>query len=251
MYRAVVIDDEYFLRQSLIHSFHWDKLGFEVVGEAENGEEGYALIQETQPHVALIDISMPVLDGLGLVERLREKNNDIEVIIVSGYSEFEYAKKCITLRVSDYLLKPINDDELKERLNKIKNRLDKRFENIEFTNSSQQIVQVIKKIVKENISNCDFKIDDIATQLGYNYHYICKVFQEQTSQTLGRYIVRKRMEEAKRIIEGNETDLKVLSQQVGYMDVMYFSKSFKKFYGITPSQFMKKYDIKRGDKEDG
>ena len=243
MYKVVVIDDEFFLRQSLIRSDFWDKLGFEVVGEAENGQEGFELIQEKLPHVALVDISMPVMNGLQLVKKLREVNNDIEVIIVSGYSEFEYAQKCISLRVSDYILKPINDEELKAILTTIRNRLDKQFDNIEFTSNTQQMVHTIKKMVKENIRNSDFKIDEIAKSLGYNYHYVCKFFQEQTNQTLGKYIVRKRMEEAKRIIENGETDIKVISMEVGYLDVVYFSKSFKKFYGITPVQFMKKYDV--------
>ncbi len=240
MYSVVVIDDEYFLRQSLIKCVDWKKYGFVIVGDAEDGEEGYTIIQKEQPHIALIDITMPIMNGLELVQRLRNENNDIEIIIISGYSEFEYAKKCVTLNVNNYLVKPINDTQIIDELLKIKAKLDKKFESIDFSSTNHKIVKEVKSYIVKNLQNNTLKIDDISKKLGYNYHYVCKLFLEQTHMNIGKYIVKKRMEKAKEVIESGESDFYVVATKTGYADPIYFAKSFKKFYGITPVQYVKK-----------
>ena len=244
MYKVVVIDDEYFLRKSMIETFNWNKLGFEICGEAENGFDGYNLIKKVIPHLAFIDISMPVLSGLELVEKLRLENNDIEIVIMSGYSEFEYAKKCLPLNVNNYLVKPLNDIDIKNELLKIKDKLNVHFDDIEFLNNANIIVKKIKDYIKNNLDNSDLKIDSISQNLGYSYHYICKIFLEQTNFNLGKYILKKRMEKAKSLIENGEINIKDIGKKSGYADIFYFSKSFKKYYKLTPTQFIKKNQSK-------
>lgn len=124
MYRVMIVDDEKYIRRSIINRVEWGKYGLEVVGEAADGEEAYAGVQLYQPDIILVDIRMPVLDGLGLIKLLAEEHSQIRVIILSAYQDFSYAKKAIQLGVEDYLLKPIDELELEQVLLKIIKELD-------------------------------------------------------------------------------------------------------------------------------
>lgn len=112
MYRMIVVDDEAWIRERLVHTIDWDQLGFGVVHEATCGEEALALAAEVQPDLILTDIRMPHMDGLELIERLKERRLAAKVVIISGFSDFEYAKKALSLGASDYILKPVEDDDL-------------------------------------------------------------------------------------------------------------------------------------------
>lgn len=126
MYRVMIVDDEKYIRRSIINRVDWEKYGLEVVGEAADGEEAYARVQLYQPDIILVDIRMPVLDGLGLIKLLAEEHRHIKVIILSAYQDFAYAKTAIQLGVEDYLLKPIDEVELEEVLVRITRELDKK-----------------------------------------------------------------------------------------------------------------------------
>jgi len=120
MYKVLVIEDESMIRKGLIYSFNWTEMDCVVVGEAENGEEGLAKIFELMPDIVIADINMPILNGIDMIERSIEKVN-YSTIIVSGYNEFEYAKKALKFGVSEYLLKPLDH---KEMVSAIKNAIE-------------------------------------------------------------------------------------------------------------------------------
>ncbi|WP_372636106.1 response regulator [Cohnella sp.] len=120
MKKAILVDDEVFARKGLIRLIPWEKLGYEVVGEAENGEDACALIEEVRPDVVVTDIRMPVLDGLELIRKVQESGNDkTNFIIVSGYGDFKYAQQAVRYGVADYLLKPVDENELAATLERI------------------------------------------------------------------------------------------------------------------------------------
>ena len=106
----------------------WNELGFEVVGSATNGVKALELIEKLQPDVVLTDIKMPYMDGLTLAERVRQKYPSMKIVIFSGYDDFEYAKQAIKLNVTEYILKPVNVEELTAILQKIKANLDQEIE---------------------------------------------------------------------------------------------------------------------------
>lgn len=126
LYKILLVDDEEEVRTSMIKKIEWEKLGFQVVGDAENGEDALDKVSLLDPDLVLTDIKMPYMDGLKLAERLREEREHIEIIVFSGFDEFEYAKQAIKFNVLEYILKPVNAEELTEILCKIKNVLDKK-----------------------------------------------------------------------------------------------------------------------------
>ena len=120
MIRVVVADDEPYFQLFMEKVVDWEHVGFEIVGMAKNGEETLELVHTLRPAVLFLDINMPYMTGIQMTEKLREENSDLMVVFVTGYSEFEYARRAIQLGVEEYLLKPFSPEELMAVLQKIK-----------------------------------------------------------------------------------------------------------------------------------
>jgi len=129
MYRVLIADDENWIRKNISKMIPWERLGLELAAEATNGIEALELAEKAQIDIVITDVRMPGLDGLQLAERLLALDPSPRVIIVSGYDEFEYAKKAIDLKVVSYILKPIDEAKLIEKLSKLIEELDKSKEN--------------------------------------------------------------------------------------------------------------------------
>lgn len=128
LYRIILVDDEEEVRKSIIKKIDWKSAGFQVVGDAENGQEALEKIEMLEPDVVLTDIRMPYMDGLTLSERIRQKYPSIKLVIFSGFDDFDYAKQAIKLNVIEYILKPVNVEEMTAILKKIKKTLDEEIE---------------------------------------------------------------------------------------------------------------------------
>ncbi len=128
LYRIMLVDDEEEVRKAIIRKMDWEQLGFSVVGDAENGEDALEKIEQLEPDVVMTDIRMPYMDGLTLTARIREKYPFMKVLIFSGYDDFEYAQQAIKLNVTEYILKPVNGQELTEILNRVRVSLDEEIE---------------------------------------------------------------------------------------------------------------------------
>lgn len=125
MYRLVIIEDELVARRNIIKKIEWEKYGFEIVGEAENGREGIDVIEAVNPDVVITDIEMPFMDGLELASILKERYPIIKIILLTGFDEFTYAKKAIELNVIEYILKPVSSESMVKVLQKVKTLLDR------------------------------------------------------------------------------------------------------------------------------
>lgn len=116
MYKAVIVDDEVWTRDVIKSLGDWEGLGISVVGEAEDGETGLALIRQVKPDVIITDVRMPGMNGIELVEQLRREQMDTPVLMVSGYDDYDYVRGAMKLGVTDYLLKPLKQKELNQQL---------------------------------------------------------------------------------------------------------------------------------------
>ncbi|TXK84445.1 response regulator transcription factor [Paenibacillus sp. N3.4] len=140
MWRLVVVDDDFHILQGFKKAIPWENFGVEWVGEAENGLDGYELIAREKPDIVLTDIYMPQLNGLEMIEKLRADGIEAKYIVLSGYSDFEYARKALRLNVFDYLSKPITMVDLKQVLGKALDELNEEVEN------RQEIASLSNKI---------------------------------------------------------------------------------------------------------
>ncbi len=144
MLKVMIIDDEYYFREALKVSLPWNELGFDICGEAKNGKDALEKAELLNPDIMLIDINMPIMDGLELIEKIREKGISSKCIILTGHSEFNYAKQAVQLGVNNYILKPVNEEELKLALFEVR-RLVEREANIRIE------VDSLRKQVRDSI----------------------------------------------------------------------------------------------------
>ncbi len=127
MYKVLIVDDEVFVRKGLIGLMDWSKLNFEICGEAENGEQALALIERLAPELVIVDIRMPMLDGLELIRQVKtEGAHQPLFVILSGYPDFSYAQQAFRYNVSDYILKPVDEQELTAALKKTAHTLNQK-----------------------------------------------------------------------------------------------------------------------------
>lgn len=124
LYKVIFAEDEEPLRKAICQVIDWEKLGFQLVCEAGDGQEAYEMIQQEKPDVLLTDIYMPLMDGLELAKKVRKSNRSMKIVILTGYDKFEYAKQALEMSVNYYILKPTTPAEFSEVLVKIKEELD-------------------------------------------------------------------------------------------------------------------------------
>ena len=124
MYSILLVDDEQYIRQSIIELVQWEKKGFYILGEASNGEEALELMEKNVPDILITDIRMPVMDGIELSRRIREKHPSVKIVFLSGHDDFDYAVSGIKLNIIEYLLKPISINDLELMLEQVHEVLD-------------------------------------------------------------------------------------------------------------------------------
>lgn len=138
MYKVLLVDDEYFPREALKTTISWEKYGCTVCGEAKNGFDGIEKAIELEPDIILTDINMPFMDGLDMIMHLQKERPDILYSIVTGYSEFEYAKRGMELGVHHFIVKPIDDKELIKTIQNMveileeKHKKEREYESLKF-----------------------------------------------------------------------------------------------------------------------
>lgn len=126
MYGIIIVDDEVFVRKGLIGMIDWTGSGFEIIGEADDGEDALELIRAKRPHLVITDIRMPILDGIGLIEAVTAEQLGTKFIIISGYNDFRYAQQAVRFGVLDYVLKPVDEHEIVKALHKFREEFSAR-----------------------------------------------------------------------------------------------------------------------------
>lgn len=169
--KVLIVDDEYLVRNLLRNCINWNEIGYEVVGEASNAHEALDLVDELKPDVIFTDIYMPFMDGLEFGKLVFEKYSNIKIVVLTGHEEFEYAKKSIKIGIADFLLKPINDDEIRKVAVNLKKKIEaERDQQAEYSRIKKQLEENLPYLMERLLSQLlqsDLEIDDITHQLEY------------------------------------------------------------------------------------
>lgn len=171
MYRLLIVDDEAWIRERLRYTVDWAGMNVEVIGEASDGEEALEVSRRLLPDIVITDIRMPCIDGLEYIKRLKAEDNRAKVVIISGYSDFEYAQKAIKLGAFDYILKPIEDDELIGIVQRCLAEIDSERDKDKLLKAAKEQIKESWPVLKEkfllNLVNDNFSSeDDIKKELG-------------------------------------------------------------------------------------
>jgi len=243
MINVLIADDEKWMRDTLLTSIEWERYGFHIVGEAGDGAEALCMIEQHEPDIVLTDIQMPHLDGIALLEKVKESGLAPIFIYFSGYDRFEYAKSALKLGAVDYILKPVDEDELMETLLKAKALIEKdagRKEKAPMKGSYYEKLFLRIKTYIEDHYMYDVSLDTIANEFSFHPNYLSKLFKEETGKNFIDYLTGIRIRIAKELLMDVKHSINEVAAMVGYSDAKYFSKVFKKYVGLSPKEYIGK-----------
>lgn len=267
MYKLLIAEDVKLVRETLSRSIDWERLGIELVGAVKNGEEALEWLKRDPPDLLLTDIGMPKGNGLELIEAFRASKPEIRCIILSGLNEFEHARQAIKLQVQEYIMKPIDPEEIEQVFARIvaelhkereeqrgvelmEQRLRDRLPNLaqtlpmaEWSGSlkKKKLVEQAIQTIRENYSRKDLSLWDVASGVGLSEKYVNALVKEVTGMTINHWIVKLRMEEAARLLKDPANRIYEVCDRIGYVDQDHFRETFKKQFGLTPTDYRNNY----------
>lgn len=253
MYKLFIADDEYEKVEGMITLIDWSNNNIEICGQASNGATALDAITQLKPDVVLLDIRMPKLSGIEILETMGNMGYDTKFIILSGYDNFSYAQKAIQLKAADYLLKPCRPDEiLTAVLQAIKilelERSSKkiiRIYNAKYTeylddpNNNINVSLLVRKAIEfiKNNYYKDLTLQSVASEIFISSGYLSQIFKQETGVNFVDYLNKYRIEKSKCLISELHLKNYEVAEKVGFRDEKYFSQMFKKYVGFTPSEF--------------
>ena len=241
MWKIVIVDDEMIIAEGLsklIRHIGSDQYSTQIFSDSF---EAYQYLKENGKDVDLLitDIRMPQISGLELIAKARKVNPLLLCAVLTGFSEFEYAKKSIDLGVVCYLVKPVETQELKNLLERLVMVDKTTTTDSRITNSGLSRETLYMKREIEN-SYRNFDMDSICNQLQLSRDYLFRLYKKETGRSLMDYLLDARIQKAKELLmQPGKYKVYEICELVGYSDYAYFSKVFKKQTGMTPKHFQK------------
>ncbi len=251
MYRVVLVDDERLIIRGLSSVVPWEELGCRVVGSAYDGESGLALIRRERPDMVLTDIRMPNMDGLTMLAALKSEFPRMQTSVLTAYRDFEYARQAIRLGVCRYLLKPSDMKEIQEAIRQMSAQLDALpperdgAEEAETDEAGNYIVRMALEYIRKNASEPHLSLSDVAEHVYVSQWHLSKLLNRETGQSFFDLLGGIRIGQARDLLEDPLLRIHEVAERTGYSDVAHFSKSFKRYTGMTPGEYRKEKIARR------
>ena len=248
MLKVLVVEDEEMIRKGIVLAVDWAALDCVVVGEAANGLQALEAVERYAPSLIITDLKMPVMDGLEMLRQLRERGNNAFVIILTAYDSFSYAQAALRLGAVDFLLKPFHDGELEQAVTRLKQRMDRAGQGgekgpaplplpeLKKGDKSKYVLEAMAYI-GEHYHEPNIGVAAIAQHLGISEGHLSHTFKKETDYTLLNYLTRYRIHRAMELLRDCRLKVYEVAEQVGYRDIAYFSATFKKLVGMSPSEY--------------
>lgn len=235
MYHLIIIDDEPKIAEGMSSLFPWQNVGFEVAGTFTSAREALDFMQHTQVDVVLSDVQMPDMDGIRLCQRL--ENEQVKVVLFSSHQNYEYFRNAIRYKAVDYLLKPVSFAALMECFESIRTLLDQENQQSEELPRSywQQTIQDVLTYINEH--SRDASLERAAERVHLSPSYLSRNFKEKSGESFSHALLRVRMEKAKDMLMDVRNRSYDIAYFVGYDNPKNFSRAFKSYYGMTPSEY--------------
>jgi len=244
MYEMIIVDDEVELREGISSYFPWDSLQIRIVGIFENGRTAYAYLKEHPVDIVLTDIKMPFMDGLELIEKAKKLSLSTCYVILSGYREFEYAKKGMHLGVKDYIVKPTKYSQIYEVFSGITAELGHK-KKIAIS-EDPSVIADIKNYIQAHYAEAT--LESTADYVHLNPYYLSTFFKQQTGVKFSDYLLGLKMEIAVTLLERGNQPIKEIGEAIGYTNPNSFTRAFRQYYLCSPKEYRRKsgaYDGRR------
>lgn len=245
MYRVILVDDEVWVINGLMHKVCWSDYFMEVVGTATDGIEAARLASSLKPHLMITDLRMPGADGLNLIKVLHDLDPSILCVILTGYDYFTYTQQALRLGVFDYLLKPIDPDNIEDVLIRASKRLRELHsdqappESVVALRNEKTLHAKVARIVDyiNDYYQQDLFLNEVAERFDINPSYLSDIFRRTVGLTFVQYICKVRTDKAMQLLQYTNYTMETISQRTGFKDYHHFIRSFKRTVGITPTQY--------------
>ena len=238
--KVLLVDDEIIIREGFKRLFDWEAHDCEVVGEAADGMEAVTKIDSLNPDIAIMDINIPIMNGLKVIQTARMKHPDTAFVIVSGYNDFEYCREALRLQITDYILKPVNYDEFGACIDNLKIALFEKHSSREETDGGERVIHSITRFLQNHLSE-EISLSVLSEEFHLNPQYISQLFKSEIGVNFLTYLTGIRMENAKKLLLTTDLGIAEIAERSGYSDYRVFTKVFKKNEGVTPSQYRRDF----------
>ena len=259
-YRVLIVEDEPLMREYLIACLPRLHPAFLAADAAHDGMAALTLLESSSYDLMITDLRMPGMDGLQLIERVRSLGKTMPIIILTGYDEFEYARTALHFGVAEYLLKPLNDDALKETLDRLDQLIRQRRSSMQLPKdlSPQNIATFVATcfsdtdgehtLLAERAANYiashftePITQSDVAEALGITPAYLSSIFHEEKGESYTKFLTRLRMMQAALLLKSKPSmTIQSVAEQTGYASDKHFISVFKKYFGTTPHEYRQK-----------
>ena len=251
MYRVVLIDDEKIIVDGLTRVIKWADYNCEVVGAAYDAAGGAALIRRLKPHIVFTDIKMPDQDGLTMLAGLKSEFPEMQIAVLTGYRDFNYAQEAIKLGVTRFLLKPSKMDELHEALSAMKEKLDKlppdaaAGEDVPCLDrhAGSFIVNQATAYIEEHYAQ-KLTLQEVADKCYVSQWHLSKLINKYTGNTFYELLNNVRIEKAKALLNDPKLKIGDIVDMVGYSDAAHFSRVFKRIVGVSANEYRNSSAVK-------
>ena len=258
MLKLIIVEDEEIIRRGLICTIDWLRYHSTIIGDAADGEAALALIRERQPDVVLTDIRMPRLDGIALARTLRAEGNPTRIVFLTSYADFDYAQEAVRLEAADYLLKPVNEQELGRLLERLHAEKAAATGTVggpvrtvpdirplvqwrEVLSKAQRggnpyvqaVLSIIQRDYREKLS-----LETIAAAQGVSSSYLSRKLREDTGHTFGSLLAKYRLRQSIELLAAGTWRVYEIAELTGFGDYKNFCQVFKKYLHVSPKAFM-------------
>lgn len=248
MYKVLIVEDDENMCFLYMKMKEWGKCGFRITATAANGKEALEKLKKQSFDMIVTDIRMPDMDGISLLKQVQEMELPVVTVLISSHDEFEYARQGILFGAFDFLVKPVRRQQLEEMLVRVRGELEKQKEGKETTGFLDVVVEKLDfdkkdefamkvcKFCAENIEE-NLTMEQCAQEMGISKDYFGKLVRQHFEVSFKEMMNQMKVEYAKKLMQEESLKTYEISQILGYASPDYFTKIFKQYTGITPSQY--------------
>ncbi len=258
----LIVNDEKPTANLMRQDIPWKEYGIDTVYTAYDAKQAKLCIEEYSIDLLLCDIEMPGENGIALLRWVREEKKEIECIFLTCHASFSYAQEAIALGCQDYILIPARYEHIGAAVAKVADRIRTRRQERRYQElgrqtveqnlsaakeahgekrSAGEIVAAVERYVREHLSDEELGINGIAEQLYLHPVYLNRIFKKEKESSIGQYIISERMKLAAALLLENRLNAYAVAEQVGYKSYSNFNLTFKKTFGVPPTQYVSQH----------
>lgn len=234
---VLIVEDESLILQDILQLYNWQEAGYKTY-TAANGQQGLNVFLKVRPKIVITDVRMPHMDGLTMIEHIRDIAPDTKFIILSAYSDFDYARVAMKLGVTDYILKKdLSRETIHAALTSPERRQSPNLPEGTDESDLSPIVERAAAYIREHYQQPDLRIGGISLACGISSSRLSARFREEMNMTVNEYVTFIRMENAKRLLASGKYKVYEVADMVGYRNQAYFCTLFQERAGIKPNKY--------------